>query len=475
MNILQPRKLFDCPMEIIESIISGIVTPKDLLNLALTCKALCARIIPYHIQFRILKVNLREYPLELCDALLQHKTLLSHYRKITMRFSKSPTIIPCCLLPSTIAAAPASDDHDFLCKHVMPKMILDLRSLISHASNLTSLRTFITGSGFLPFLRLLASSTPLLVSLKLFQTSPPKIIALNEDYHELLTCTPLLRLRDLRLSEVCIAQNSTKEVIDDICRLTPNLSSFEIDFDKPTTELRDLLETATWPHLTSVLIYMFMIGDPEDPEAFISFFKRHPTITSLAIGIYETWSPFEDDPLTRETLPNLRKLSTSHLIQDVISVSMVDQLTHVCAAFDHISMTHLEEMKNLKQCIVNADVMLCDILKFLPLSVEKLIIEELNVVRDDFPDDYWINGLRLLHKHNHLTHIGGLDAISKDDALSTSPSVIQELRRMPQVIQVSPLLDAVLIDKTSVEVFFRDGEITERMCKWFTIDELTPE
>ncbi|KIJ46256.1 hypothetical protein M422DRAFT_250303 [Sphaerobolus stellatus SS14] len=282
MNILQPRKLFDCPVEIIESIIFDIVSPKDLLNLSLTCKALCARIITYHIQFRILKVNLREYPLGLGDALLQHKTLLSRYRKITLLFYKRPIIIPCCLLPSTIAEAPASDNKDSLCQDVIPRMILDLRSLISHTRNLTTLSTFITGSGFLPFLRLLASSTPLLVSLKLFQTSPSKIISLNEEYHELLMYTPLLRLRRMQLNEVCIAPNSKKEVIDDICCLTPNLSSFEIDFTiPPTTELRDLLERATWPHLTSVLIYMFMISDPEDSEAFISFLKRHPTITSL--------------------------------------------------------------------------------------------------------------------------------------------------------------------------------------------------
>ncbi|KIJ46258.1 hypothetical protein M422DRAFT_250305 [Sphaerobolus stellatus SS14] len=191
--------------------------------------------------------------------------------------------------------------------------------------------------------------------------------------------------------------------------------------------------------------------------------------------MYETWSPFQGDPLTREILPNLRKLSTTHLIEDVVSISIVDQLTHVCAAFGYTSMTHLEEMKNLKQCIANVDVMLCDILKFVPLSVEKLIIEELNNDRDDSPDDDWINSLRLLHKHKQLTHIGGLDAISKADDLSTSPSVIQELRRMPQVIRVSPLLDAHLIDAKSAEVFFKDGEITERMCKWFTIDELTPE
>ncbi|KIJ46875.1 hypothetical protein M422DRAFT_249619 [Sphaerobolus stellatus SS14] len=476
MIILHPRKLFDCPVEIIESIISDIVTPKDLLNLALTCKALCARIIPYHIQFRILKVNLHEYPLELGDALLQHKTLLSRYRKITLRFSKSHTIIPCCLLPNTIAEAPASDNQDFLFQHVMPRMILDLRSLISHARNLTTLSTFITGSGFLSFLRLLASSTPLLVSLELCRTSPPGMISLNEDYYELLTCTPLLQLRRVKLSEVCIVKNSKKELIDGICCLTPNLSSFEIDFDRPTAELKDLLQRATWPHLTSVLIYMFMTSDPEDSEVFISFLNRHPTITSLAVSTYETWSPFQGDPLTREILPNLRKLSTTHLIQDVVSVSMVDQLTHVCAAFDYISMTHLEEMKNLKQCIANVDVMmLCDILKVVPLSVEKLIIEKLNNDHGDSPDDEWINGLRLLHKHKQLTHIGGLNAISTDDALSTSPSVIQELRRMPQVIKVSPLLDTLLIDTTFVEVFFKDGEITEQMCKWFTIDELTPE
>ncbi|KIJ33776.1 hypothetical protein M422DRAFT_264235 [Sphaerobolus stellatus SS14] len=99
MDMQRPRQLFDCPEEIVEFIILDIPNPSDLLHLALACKALCKRIIPYHIQFRILKLGLGYVPGWLLDILTQHASLLSRYRTAEFtiaRFSEYPL----CLRPT---------------------------------------------------------------------------------------------------------------------------------------------------------------------------------------------------------------------------------------------------------------------------------------------------------------------------------------------------------------------------------------
>ncbi|KIJ35365.1 hypothetical protein M422DRAFT_262325 [Sphaerobolus stellatus SS14] len=165
MGMRRPRTLFDCPAEIVESIILDIDGPQDLLQLALACKVLSKRIIPHHIQFQILKIGLADILAGLWSALLQHKSLVSRYRTVEIYGSIGPEspVLPHCLLPLATELAPSQADFVY----IEGKIILDLGPLISHMANLTTLKTFTTPSELLPFLRLLSRSTPCLVSLDL--------------------------------------------------------------------------------------------------------------------------------------------------------------------------------------------------------------------------------------------------------------------------------------------------------------------
>ncbi|KIJ57362.1 hypothetical protein M422DRAFT_149642 [Sphaerobolus stellatus SS14] len=87
--MLSNKHFLDCPEEINEYILLGIESEADLFHLALTCKALSSRIIPYRIQFRTLRINLQQRtPCRLIRLLNKHPTLRSRFRHAEIRYAR---------------------------------------------------------------------------------------------------------------------------------------------------------------------------------------------------------------------------------------------------------------------------------------------------------------------------------------------------------------------------------------------------
>ncbi|KIJ48009.1 hypothetical protein M422DRAFT_248157 [Sphaerobolus stellatus SS14] len=107
MLITKPSKqLLDCPEELIKYIILEIDYPEDLLQLALSCKAFCRRIIPYHIQFRNLRIlTFCHINDEFWEVLGQRESLPSRFQTIELLpydCDDQLLIIPLCLLTSAM-------------------------------------------------------------------------------------------------------------------------------------------------------------------------------------------------------------------------------------------------------------------------------------------------------------------------------------------------------------------------------------
>ncbi|KIJ31057.1 hypothetical protein M422DRAFT_267377 [Sphaerobolus stellatus SS14] len=430
MDMQRPRQLFDCPEEIVEFIILDIPNPSDLLHLALACKALCKHIIPYHIQFRILKLGLGYVPGWLLDILTQHASLLSRYRTAEFtiaRFSEYPL----CLRPT------ASDllgfiDYPYL---DLVDVIWQSLSLVCHMTNLTSLVMKTTNpSSFLPILCLLSSSTPCLTFLELSLYSVSESSTVKEIDQLMPAYNPLRRLQHIRLINVCFVKDPTRHNDAQLNLLIPSLSNLEVYFVHPPNDFLDLFQRGSWPCLSSMFIWMMLpIDTPHDASSiFNSFFKRHPKIVALAFAVLEPPTLFPSQPWTMEIFPNLRRLTTNLPIQSVMSLPIVSQLTHVCGTFGDATIMHLEEMNNLEQCVAYLSMDLCDFLKSLPSNIQKLTVDCQSDEDGDIPDEEWISGLRLLRKHNRLTHLAGISSIAYD--LTTSHLAIQELRLIPQLM-----------------------------------------
>ncbi|KIJ22845.1 hypothetical protein M422DRAFT_39903 [Sphaerobolus stellatus SS14] len=58
--------------------------------------------------------------------------------------------------------------------------------------------------------------------------------------------------------------------------------------------------------------------------------------------------------------------------------------------------------------------------------------------------------------------------------LIDSPAIIEELRQMPQLIRAASMFDDS-VNQGLAAFLFKEGEITDHMCKWMTIDELKPK
>ncbi|KIJ22846.1 hypothetical protein M422DRAFT_276674 [Sphaerobolus stellatus SS14] len=247
------------------------------------------------------------------------------------------------------------------------------------------------------------------------------------------------------------ALDQHSEDVNQLCRFTPNVSSLELDIERPTDKFLDMLRWCNWSQLASVRVSNESVIDSPGLVVLESFFKRHSRITTLALWMV-TADGSPSQPWTAEILPNLRKLAinSSHDIRDVIALPLARQLTHVWGVFSDATISHLQEMKSLTHCVAHIDMELCDFLKNVPSDIHKLIMEFTNW------EDYfqWIAGLRLLHKCTRLTHLGGINYISPS---TVTPLIIHELRQVPQLIQVAALMDDSLIYGSGINLFFTEG------------------
>ncbi|KIJ40686.1 hypothetical protein M422DRAFT_101771, partial [Sphaerobolus stellatus SS14] len=72
--------LLSFPPELVQRIVADVDSPADLLNLALTCKALHDIIVPFHLHFRKLHLNIRTAPLALWYGIIVKPQLAGCFR-----------------------------------------------------------------------------------------------------------------------------------------------------------------------------------------------------------------------------------------------------------------------------------------------------------------------------------------------------------------------------------------------------------
>ncbi|KIJ24467.1 hypothetical protein M422DRAFT_274734 [Sphaerobolus stellatus SS14] len=76
------------PPEIIEPIAADIDSPADLLNLVLTCRTLHDIIVPFHLHFRKLSLNISKTPLTLWYGIIVKPRLASCFRTVHVAHNK---------------------------------------------------------------------------------------------------------------------------------------------------------------------------------------------------------------------------------------------------------------------------------------------------------------------------------------------------------------------------------------------------
>ncbi|KIJ34056.1 hypothetical protein M422DRAFT_263847 [Sphaerobolus stellatus SS14] len=259
-------------------------------------------------------------------------------------------------------------------------------------TNLTTLKMKITNpSSFLPILRFLSSSTPCLTSLEVSLYSGPvsESFTVKEIDQVTLTCIPLRHLQHIRLTNVYFVKYMTKQSDGQLSRLLPSLSNPEIYFVNPPNEFLNLFQWGNRPCLTYMFVWIMLpIHTPNDTSSiFDSFFKRHPKIAGLALTVLEPPTPFPLQPWTTEMFPNLHRVFTNLAIHPVESLEIVRQLIHVCGTFGDATIAHLEEMRNLEQCVAYLDMDLCDFLKSIPSNIQKRTVERVSGEDGDVSDE----------------------------------------------------------------------------------------
>ncbi|KIJ40698.1 hypothetical protein M422DRAFT_256393 [Sphaerobolus stellatus SS14] len=80
--------LLSLPPELVEPIAADIDSPADLLNLALTCKALHDIIVPFHLHFRKLSISTSKTPLAFWYGIIVKSRLASCFRTVHVAHNK---------------------------------------------------------------------------------------------------------------------------------------------------------------------------------------------------------------------------------------------------------------------------------------------------------------------------------------------------------------------------------------------------
>ncbi|KIJ24128.1 hypothetical protein M422DRAFT_105524, partial [Sphaerobolus stellatus SS14] len=76
------------PPELVEPIAADIDSPADLLNLALTCRALHDIIVPFHLHFRKLSFNMSKTPLAFWYGIIVKPRLARCFRTVHVAHNK---------------------------------------------------------------------------------------------------------------------------------------------------------------------------------------------------------------------------------------------------------------------------------------------------------------------------------------------------------------------------------------------------
>ncbi|KIJ30582.1 hypothetical protein M422DRAFT_783932 [Sphaerobolus stellatus SS14] len=492
MQLQQP--LPNLPQEIIDKIIHEIESPRSLLRFALTCKTFCTLIIPYQIQFRILRINVYERVHQrLWDILSTRPTLLSRYRKVEIvsKYDENSELEAC--LPSCLLATPRSESfRTYLAPTQSEAEFFAAFPSIRNMRNLTSFTVRFFNIPFIAILQVLSHSAPNLTHLELGTTFFPHKYNNHADKlgHVPPLEKPLYNLKSLKLLDFSLQGASAKEFLDELNFLTPNISTFEVHSYGRSLPL-DIFRWTNWPFLTSVFVSFYykcdiklyenwlpgkgLIADSgtdtSTTSTIISFFKRHSKITTLVI---QSNIVFLSEALTPDALPNLNKFATNLPLHTILTISLASQLIHVCSLFTEASRKHLAEMKHLRQCVAHVRTELSEFLADLSPHIQRLIIHD--------PIIEYHSLLIIIRALDNLTHLGGIKFIDKclDPSLLTS-----ELTEHRTLTYLGGMLEDGLCANSRVsyergkytpanpiEVFFADGGHLDNTITWVSVAEL---
>ncbi|KIJ24126.1 hypothetical protein M422DRAFT_275168 [Sphaerobolus stellatus SS14] len=416
--------LLSLPPELVEYIAADINSPADLLNLALICKALHDIIVPFHLHFRKLSLNISKTRLALWSGIIVKPRLASCFHTVHAHYSpdEQGEFYPPILLQegeAYLARTVTSPER----VHILCNAISRLTGLVKF--NYTTPK-WITKS---QILWTLSTSCPLIQEVILHHIrdisttniTPPELqsslvsfpslqsLIVNFNHIEnddLLLCFEIVsfgcfpKLKALRLLNIYINPNkpgppATAVLINSA--ILPQLREFTL---------------TVYPNVS----YWDMTNEAKADMAY-RFLARHPQLESLAVLSFpgDFWQPLS---LERDHCPNVRVLCVGTQVIDAFSSSLAGQRQKLSGSIGPRFFPLLEHISMLQERVLHiTDYLPVSFIRSLPISIQRIVVTGRPEIYSTLcinANRYQTNSAQLeyiinLTRLHNLTHIGGFN------------------------------------------------------------------
>ncbi|KIJ40703.1 hypothetical protein M422DRAFT_32140 [Sphaerobolus stellatus SS14] len=426
-ELLSPDFLQSLPPELVEPIIADIDSTADLLSLALTCKALYGIIVPFHLHFRKINLNIGVTPLALWYGIIAKPRLSSMFRTFHSHGDphKEQVFYPSSLVQEGETYLPSTETSPGIAD-VFLRAISQLTGLVKFNYTTPHGAKWINTS---QILWTLSISSPLLAEVYLHpegvEMPSSELISPPEIYPTLVIFPSLQSL----IVDFAYTGDSDMLLCFEILAVGrfPKLQVLHLleIYNTPNRPpaITVFINSATLPQLLEFMlvtrsnVYSQDMTKQAKADVVYRFLARHPLLESLSVlsSNGEFWQPLF---LERDHCPNVSVLSVDGmqrrddlLATDVITASLAGQLQKLSARIGPRSLSLLGCMNMLKECILHIPYSLpMTFLHSLPISIKRLVvIIHPELILEPPPKGSPFDCIPHLTRLHNLTHVGGFN------------------------------------------------------------------
>ncbi|KIJ30029.1 hypothetical protein M422DRAFT_268490 [Sphaerobolus stellatus SS14] len=425
-----PNFLLSFSPELVERIVADVDSPADLLNLALICKALHYIVVPFHLHFRKLHLNIRTAPLALWYGIIVKPRLASCFRTFHAHSDEQGDVYPSILVQEGEAYL-ARTLTSLKIDYVLWDAISRLTGLVKF--NYTALQWIPTSQ----ILWTLSTSCPLIQEINLHPIGNLSTLDITPaEIQSTLVTFP--SLQSLMVNFDSVGHDDVRLCFEILAvGRFPNLKVLRLlkIYHTPNTPPAIIMKSVTIPQLREFRLdiwsnFHFQDTTEHNEAAMVyGFLARHPQlrIFSAYSAKKDFWQPLL---LERDHCSNLRVLCLGDVeVANVVSPSLAGQLQKLSGSIGSHSLRFLEHISMLQEWIIHISNSLpINFLLSLPISTERLFVKiyrelDANVQVQPFTSEsalcintnrYQTNSapfdyIPYLTRLQNLTHVGGFN------------------------------------------------------------------
>ncbi|KAI0302868.1 hypothetical protein B0F90DRAFT_1925019 [Multifurca ochricompacta] len=314
--------LLQLPAELLDLVASFVATHRDLVALALTCRALACIIIPTHAAYRDIRIDSRRGPTP-WENITARPNFAAGVRCVTL-FDRSearrflPERFPNVIIPAAVSDAAVTSSRELRRMPRKKRGGLNAETLAAAANALRvmpNLHSLVFSGSLLHdmpachsaealFWEAAVSRRDSLRHIEYIQPlNPPAPLPRYTTEVQLYPFWSISNLTSLSVKHAAFLRHPPSVVqFSRVLHNSPSLENLTIEVYDWAFDLRSLFHEVRFPHLRTLALEIYARPEPTNARALAEFLERTPTLQHVA------WYHLDPGPLSSGALPALRSL-----------------------------------------------------------------------------------------------------------------------------------------------------------------------